>query len=78
MLPLVSKALKILFGPKSTFMTVKVMDLLFNGIGIDCDVHDFSAKAVCSSLESEAQGLEKFNSTYFKFSFFGMVRQKIK
>lgn len=73
LLPLVSKALTHLFQPTSPFMNVKVMDVLFNGIDINCDTQEFSAKAVCSSLESETKGLHIVNETFFKISMFGMV-----
>lgn len=40
--------MNVIFEPKSPFVTAKAMDLMFDGIPINCDVHDFSAKAVCN------------------------------
>lgn len=73
MLPFVSKALIQLFKPKSPFMTEKVKDVLFDGIDVNCDTMEFSAKAICSTLESEAKGIKVINETFFKLSIFGSV-----
>lgn len=73
MLPLVSKALIHLFNPETPFVTAPVMDILFDGIDINCDTQEFSAKAICASLQSEAKGLTMFNDTFFKLSLFGAV-----
>ncbi|CAO1440533.1 unnamed protein product [Diamesa serratosioi] len=57
MIPLVTKALDIIFEPKSPFVTAKAMDLMFNGIDIDCDKSDFRAIAVCEAIHTESQGV---------------------
>lgn len=52
MLPLVAKAIQELFHqPKDVFFHGKVMDLLFNGVEVDCTSTDFNAKATCSAFE---------------------------
>lgn len=76
MLPLVVKAMKSIFDePKTPFMKVKVMDILFNGFGFNCDGNDFSAKAVCAAIKVEgpAQGVKVVNETYFSVSILGRV-----
>ncbi|XP_062554263.1 sensory neuron membrane protein 1-like isoform X2 [Armigeres subalbatus] len=72
MMPLVSKGMNIIMDPLTTgFLTTRVMDLLFDGILIDCSSHEFSAKALCSGLESEG-AVSPYNETHFMFSLFGM------
>nr|XP_029721389.1 sensory neuron membrane protein 1 [Aedes albopictus] len=72
MMPLVSKGMDIIMHPlTSGFLTTRVMDLLFDGILIDCSSQEFSAKALCSGLESEG-AVMPFNETHFKFSMFGL------
>lgn len=57
MLPLVAKALDIIFEAKTPFVTAKAMDIMFNGIEIDCDKSDFRAIAVCEAIHTEGQGV---------------------
>ncbi|XP_039438033.1 sensory neuron membrane protein 1-like [Culex pipiens pallens] len=72
MMPLISSGMKIIFDPlDSAFMTVRVMDLLFDGIPVDCGSEEFAAKAVCSGMESEG-AVAPLNETHVKFSMFGM------
>ncbi|XP_055637429.1 sensory neuron membrane protein 1 [Toxorhynchites rutilus septentrionalis] len=72
MMPLVSKGADIIFEPlTSAFMTVRVMDLLFDGIPIDCSSPEFSAKALCSGMESEG-AVAPLNDTHYRFSLFGL------
>uniref|UniRef100_A0A182JIH4 Sensory neuron membrane protein 1 n=1 Tax=Anopheles atroparvus TaxID=41427 RepID=A0A182JIH4_ANOAO len=72
MLPLVTKGINILFNPlESAFLKVRIMDVLFDGIYIDCSSPDFAAKALCSGLDSEG-AVSPHNDTHYKFSFFGM------
>lgn len=71
MLPLITKGAKIIFEPlDSAFMTVKVMDFLFNGLPVDCSSSDFSSKALCSGMESEGV-VAPLNDTHYQFSIFG-------
>nr|B0X4H5.2 RecName: Full=Sensory neuron membrane protein 1 [Culex quinquefasciatus] len=72
MLPLISKGLDIIFEPlESAFVTVRVMDLLFDGIPVDCSSEEFAAKALCSGLDSEG-AVAPLNDTHVKFSMFGL------
>jgi hypothetical protein len=79
MLPLVSKAMKSIFNdPKSPFISVRVMDILFDGVGFNCDGEDFSAKAVCAAIKSEGieKGIRVHNETFVSFSILGGVSNK--
>ncbi|EAA07986.4 AGAP002451-PA [Anopheles gambiae str. PEST] len=72
MMPLVKKGVNILFDPlESAFLKVRIMDLLFDGIYVDCSSQDFAAKALCSGMDSEG-AVMPHNETHYKFSFFGM------
>ncbi|XP_058117793.1 sensory neuron membrane protein 1 [Anopheles ziemanni] len=72
MMPLVTKGINIIFAPlESAFLKVRIMDLLFDGIYIDCSSNDFAVKALCSGLDSEG-AVSPHNETHYKFSFFGM------
>lgn len=74
LLPLVSKAINIIFHhPENAFAKVRVMDLLFDGILVDCSSHEYAAKAICSAWTSEGQNVKKLNNTHVVFSFFGGV-----
>lgn len=74
MIGIAKKAISEIFhDPKTPFLTVKVMDLLFDGVVIDCSSQEFAAKAVCAALETEASGVKKLNDTTFSFSLFGGI-----
>lgn len=75
MLGLVDKAIKELFhDPKDMFWTGRVMDILFDGITIDCSSDAFEAKAVCSVFESgEVKAVKPINDTHYSFSLFSAV-----
>jgi scavenger receptor class B, member 1 len=76
MLPLVVKAMKSIFDdPKTPFVSVKAMDILFNGIEFNCDGNDFSAKAVCAGIKSEGQGqgVVVLNETFMSVSLLANV-----
>lgn len=74
LLPMLSEALQEIFKTKSPFMTVKVMDVLFNGIFVDCGSTEFPAGTVCELMKSEGKGVQVVNVTHFKFSLFGTVK----
>jgi hypothetical protein len=61
------KALTSIFKPTSPFLTASVMDILFNGIPIDCSIDDFSAQSLCSALENE-KAIKIINETHLAFS----------
>lgn len=69
-LPLVNSAIDILFNsPQHMFYTGRVMDILFDGIPIDCSSDKFQAQAVCSVLGTgEIKAVRPLNSTHFAFS----------
>lgn len=73
MIPLVTKAMNDLFHePKDAFWTGHPMDLLFNGIEMDCSSDDFNTRAVCSVFETgEQRQIEQIDDTTFKFSILG-------
>lgn len=48
------------------------MDLLFNGIGIDCSSEEFEAASFCGSLSNE-KAINVVNNTYLTFSILGPV-----
>lgn len=74
MLPLVVTAMKNIFNnPTSVFVKAKAMDVLFNGLGFNCDGSDFASKAVCAGIKSEGQGVNIVNETYFSVSILGHV-----
>lgn len=74
MLPLVAKAMRNIFNnPTTPFVKVKAMDILFNGVGFNCDGNDFASKAVCAAIKSEGQGVKIVNETYFSVSLLGHV-----
>lgn len=75
MLPVVNAALKGLFNePTDVFWTGRVLDLLFDGIAIDCSSSDFNVVAICTSFDSgEHKALRRVNETHFAFSLFGGV-----
>lgn len=76
MLPLIARAINLLFkAPKDIFWTGKAMDIMFNGIPIDCTSSDFNAKATCSVFESgEIKAIQPMEEPdMFKFSIFGGV-----
>lgn len=76
MLPLVVRAIKNIFNdPTTPFVKAKAMDFMFNGIGFNCDGHDFASKAVCAAIKSEGegQGVKVINETFFSVSLLGHV-----
>lgn len=49
------------------------MDILFNGVGFNCDGPDFTAKTICEAIKSEGQGVKVVNETFFEISLLGHV-----
>lgn len=81
MLELIANAISIIFNnPTDIFWTGRVMDILFDGMDLDCSSEDFNSKAVCTVFEG---GEEKQitphaeKAKFFKFSFFGSVSATI-
>lgn len=46
------------------------MDILFNGVGIDCNTEELEASIVCPNFASEKQ-IKVINSTYYSISLLG-------
>lgn len=74
MLNVVGKAINGIFdGPTDVFLRVKVLDILFRGIIINCDRTEFAPKAACTTIKKEVTGLVFEPNNQFRFSLFGMV-----
>lgn len=77
LLPMLEGAMNNLFHkPSDAFYTGRVMDLLFDGVEIDCSarVDDTFTAAICMQLGDE--GLKKIDDDHFSFSTFGTVKIK--
>lgn len=74
LLELATKAMEQIFQLDTPFLTAPVMDILFNGIGIDCNHTEYESIAFCAKIKSEAKGLNIVNDTYMEFSVLGGVR----
>lgn len=48
------------------------MDILFDGVGIDCSSEQFEASSFCSAMENE-KAINVVNDTYLTFSILGSV-----
>lgn len=48
------------------------MDILFNGVGVDCNREELEASIVCPNLKSQ-KGITVVNDTYYSVSLFGDV-----
>lgn len=80
MLPLISKAINFIFHePSTVFWTGKAMDMMFNGIELDCTSTDFNSKATCSVFESgEIKAIQHTDvDEILKFSLFNGVSSGI-
>lgn len=76
MIPMAYEAINIIFHePKDMFWTGRVMDILYDGIPIDCsNTEAFQSKAVCGVFESgEVKAIVPVNDTHFSFSLFQSV-----
>ncbi|KAL0828975.1 hypothetical protein ABMA28_003865 [Loxostege sticticalis] len=74
MLNMLGKALNGIFDePKDIFLRVKVLDLLFRGMIVNCARTEFAPKAVCTALKKEAaNGLTFEPNNQYRFSLFGL------
>lgn len=75
MLPAIAGAVNELFHhPADAFWTGRVMDILFDGILIDCSSEDFNAVAVCSQFATgEMKAVRQVDEKTYAFSLFGGV-----
>lgn len=69
-------AIKELFHePTDVFWTGRVMDVLFNGIEIDCDVSTTYAKIACEEIQDrQPDKFKPLDNGKYLFSMFGGVR----
>lgn len=73
MLPTVQQVVNNLFhNPADAFYTGKVMDLLFDGVEVDCSSDDKATMAICLNFE-DANAFRKIDETHLAFSLFGGV-----
>nr|AXU25116.1 sensory neuron membrane protein 1-1 [Cyrtorhinus lividipennis] len=71
-LPMLAKALPPLLNNISTpFVTARAMDIMFDGIPINCSSKEFGPKTVCTLINADPKGLVKKSPELFLFSFFG-------
>lgn len=75
MLPIVAKAIDQLFHePKDMFWTGRVMDVLYDGIPIDCSSTEFAATATCSMFKGgDVKAVKEIDEKTFSFSLFAGV-----
>lgn len=75
MLPTIAGAINHLFRqPTTPFWTGRVMDILFDGVPIDCSSEDFSAVAVCSQFQTgEVKAVRQVDDNTYAFSLFAGV-----
>lgn len=77
-LSITAKAFTQIVQPKDTpLLTAKAMDILFNGIGINCDREEQEARLVCPKL-AKGKAVKSFNETYFTVSLLGGVSMIMK
>ncbi|KAJ8687761.1 hypothetical protein QAD02_023555, partial [Eretmocerus hayati] len=70
-IPIVGKAVDSIYKkPTTIFIKVKVRDLLFDGIPIDCSATDFAGAAVCGELKTQHKefGMEVIGENQYLFS----------
>lgn len=65
-------------NPTTPFIKVKVWDLLYHGIPINCDHDGFQAIAVCNQLSDSLGESAVLNSTHLAFSLFKAVSSRNK
>ncbi|CAH2004640.1 unnamed protein product [Acanthoscelides obtectus] len=72
LLSIVNQAITAIFQPSSIYISVRVREILFEGIEINCNVTDFAAKAVCAQMKSlSAIKAHDTKKNTFLFSVFG-------
>lgn len=75
LLPFIGAAINgILGNPTDAFWTGRVMDLLFDGIPLDCRSDAFEVAAACGEFSTgEYKAIQPINESFYKFSLFGGV-----
>lgn len=73
MLPVIDGVVKNLFHePADAFYTGRVMDVLYDGVDVDCSADDKTTVAICLTFDTN-QALRKVGDHQYKFSLFGGV-----
>lgn len=73
LLPSLYTAINNLFqNPEDAFFTGRIMDLLYDGVPIDCTSEDLTTKAICTSFDG-MQPIRKIDDKHFAFSLFAGV-----
>lgn len=73
LLPSVENVIKNLFhDPADAFYTGRAMDLMFDGITIDCTTDDKITQALCLSFDDNKSFI-RIDEGHLKFSLFGGV-----
>lgn len=70
------KGLEVIFkNPSNIFWTGRAMDILFDGIKIDCSSRNVSSLAVCAVIESDSVPQVSFTNVknMLQFSVFSIV-----
>lgn len=75
-LPTIEGAIKKLFhDPADAFYKGRVMDLLYNGVDVDCSSDDAAVAAICLEFDNQ-KAFRKIDDHHFTFSLFAGVRWK--
>lgn len=74
LLPSVANAINNLFqNPADAFFTGRIMDLLYDGVPIDCTAEDdLTTKGMCTAFDG-MQPIRKIDNQHFAFSLFAGV-----
>lgn len=80
MLPLIAKAIDQLFHkPEDIFWTGRVMDVLFDGVPIDCSSFEFAATAACAIFKSgDVKAIRQIDDDNLMFSLFAGVSMRTR
>lgn len=74
MIPRIENGIKnLLHNPSDAFYTGRVMDILFNGLQVDCTNNETFTAAICGNLESQPLQVRRIDKNYLNFSLFGNV-----
>ena len=63
--------------PSSIFVKVKVREILFDGLPIDCTGRDFVTKVICNVLKERDDVFQRAGPGQYLFSVLGSVRTYI-
>lgn len=74
LLEMAINALTDIFKPSTPFLTARIMDILFDGITIDCSGDSFLVKSTCIQIK-EKRGIKVINDTHLAFSALGGVSE---